>query len=799
MKPLKQVSFPKIVIFSLALLGLLTYANSLSNPFIWDDFDLVAHNTSITSWSDLPQIFSGNVVTNSSFYRPLQMVTYLFDHQIWGLNPKGFHFTSIVLHILVSLVLCWVLFLLTENKILSLLASGLFLVHPIHNEAVAYIAGRADPLSALFLLLAFVFYLKNEREETPLYFVSSVFSFILAILSKEYALILPFLILAYHFSFKRRVQWVLWSFLTVLAAVFIVLRLQGILGMVDMHLKTETTVMQRLPATFEAMLQYVRLLFFPYNLTMGYGQKIVAFTSVPVLAGLAVYIGLVATAFRVRARHALISFALFWYLVGLIPVMNIYPVNAYMAEHWLYIPSIGFFVLAAVFLEKLFQTKERRHMALLCVTLMAGVYIFLSVKQNELWSNPLRFYERIVRINPTFIKAYNNLGKMNAEGGNCPKAVAYFQKAIAVDPQFAKAYNNAAVCFAKMGQKDKAMDYYQKALKVEPKFVPTYNNLGVLFMEEKDFKRAQTYFDKAVKLDPKEPKTYYNLGVLAEMQGHFEEAVLHYKEALKVDPSYKEAKNNMAGALSKRSKKDKAISYYKKLIKDDPTNALYYNNLGVIYMKQGRLDEAIDEFAQALSKKKDYAEASYNIGTAFYKKKSLGQAMHHLQDALRADPEHFGATTNLGIVYAMQGKLKQAEQMFKRALYLNPSDIATYNNLGLVLAREGKYDEAILNYKTAVQKDPTYKESQNNMAIAYDKKGNLQAAKEHYEKAIALDPKFVNALNGLGVVYGKLGDYKAAAKLFQQALNIQPDYRDAIFNLRKVEMLLGAEKKSPKS
>ena len=790
MNPLKSISFPKLAILSLALLGLLIYANSVVNPFIWDDFELVTRNASVQSWSGFPQLFTGNVVTESSFYRPIQMVTYLFDHEIWGLNPKGFHFTSILIHIFVSLALCWVVFLLTKSKRVSFLTAILFLVHPIHNEAVAYISGRADPLCALFILLTFAFYLKNQHQKNITNIILTSLCFVLAILSKEYALILPLLILGYHFSFRKKIDGVVWGVLSVLAVGFALLRLQGIFGTVDMHTRTHTTLLERLPATFEAMIQYIRLLCAPHNLTMGYGQKVASFASPIVLAGLALYIGLMGTAFRIRKRSALLSFALVWYIIGLFPVMNLYPVNAYMAEHWLYVPSIGFFLILAVVLEKLYQQPSYQKVVMGCCVFIIGAFSFLTIQQNQVWHNPFNFYQRVVEINPKFIKAYNNLGKMNAEAGNCMEAITYFEKALEVEPNFVKAYNNAAVCYADLGQKDKAIDYYQKALNLEPEFVPTYNNLGVLFMENDNLQEARKYFDKALDLNPKEDKTYFNLGILAEMKNNYQEAIGYYTKALEINPSYREAQNNIGSALSRRSEKDKAIQYYLSLIDQDPENEVSYNNLGVLYMHQGRFDEAVDQFAKALSKKTDYAEAHYNIGTVFYRKNSLGQAMRHLQDALSSDSEHVGAMTNLGIVYAMQGKLEQSEQMFKQALYLNPDDVPIYNNLGLILARQGRIDEAIENYRTAINKNSEHKESHSNLALAYEQKNDLESAKEYYEEALKLDPKFVSALNGLGVIYGKLEDYPTAEKLFQQVLEIQPNHRDARVNLQRAQSFL---------
>ena len=787
----KNFSFPKIAVILLAGLGFIAYANSFANPFIWDDFELVTNNDVIQSFSHFPQLFTGNVVTESSFYRPLQMLSYMFDHEIWGMNANGFHFTSTIIHIGVSAALCWVFFLLTQNTFMALVAAALFVVHPVHTEAVTYISGRADPLAALFMLITFALYLKYEKEQRLVWLVYSGLSFVCAVLSKEYALILPVLLVVYHFTFQKKMQWRVWSVLAGVSILFVILRMTGVLGVVDMHTKTQTSIAQRLPGTFEAIVQYVRLIFVPTNLTMGYGQKMGSFTSPIVLIGLLLLIGLIGGVLYVRKKNALIAFGLLWFVVGLIPVMNIYPVNAYMAEHWLYVPSMGMIVIVAWAIERLWQSQ--RTLAYGCVVICIGALTFLTIQQNFTWRDPAAFYQRIVDMNPTFLKAYNNLGKIYAESNRCEEAIPVFQKAIAIQPRFIKAYNNAAVCLAQLGQKEEAIRYYQQALNMDSDFVPTYNNVGVLFMENKNFDQARQYFSKAIALDPNEQKTHFNLGVLAEMQENYEEAAQHYQKALAINPYYRQAHNNLAGVMSRRSQKDQAIAYYQQLIANDPDNEVAYNNLGVIYMHQGRLDEAVEQFGQALSKKRDYAEAHYNIGTVFYRKKSLGQAMRHLQDAIRIDPEHEGALTNLGIVYAMQNKFDLAEQMFQRALDFNADDVSIYNNIGLIQARQGRFDEAIANYQAAIAKNPTHKESHSNLALAYEKQGDLALAKEYYQKTIALDPRFVNALNGLGVIHARQEDYQTAAQFFQQVIDIQPTHRDANANLKRAQALLAQE------
>ena len=166
----------KIVpIILIIILGSVIYSNSLNGAFIWDDDTLVKENLYIRNWSNIGKFFAGNISTDKSpgfkFYRPFQMITYAIDYSLWKLNVKGYHLTNILLHISVALLLYWLVNILYGDRLFSLLTSIFFVTHPIHTEAIAYISGRSDPLSAFFMLLCFIFYVKILRRERMGFFI----------------------------------------------------------------------------------------------------------------------------------------------------------------------------------------------------------------------------------------------------------------------------------------------------------------------------------------------------------------------------------------------------------------------------------------------------------------------------------------------------------------------------------------------------------------------------------------------------------------------------------------------------
>jgi len=198
-------------VFLIIVLGSLVYTNAISGQFIWDDEHLVQNNTMIKSWKNVPAVFAEDIGAGGgkeyNFYRPVQMLTYMADYSLWKIDPKGYHLTNIILHILAALAVYYLIYLLLADDLIAFFAAAFFTAHPIQTEGVTYISGRADSLAALFSLGAFIFYIKNRSSNRLTGYVCILLSYTLALLSKESSLILPVLVLLYHLSFKEKIEW----------------------------------------------------------------------------------------------------------------------------------------------------------------------------------------------------------------------------------------------------------------------------------------------------------------------------------------------------------------------------------------------------------------------------------------------------------------------------------------------------------------------------------------------------------------------------------------------------------------
>ena len=545
------ISIALIIIF-----GFIVYGNSLNGKFIWDDDKLIKESAYLKNLSFIPNFFIKDIGAGagikSGSYRPLQMITYLIDYSLWKLNVLGYHLTNILLHILVALGIYWFVDTLFADKLLAFFTSALFVVHPIHTEAVSYLSGRADPLASLFMLLTFILYLKQLHSQKMKLYILMLFSYIFALLSRENTLILPLLLLLYHYIFEQKVKGKEFFSILIVTLIYIVMRLTLLKALIS-QLSYSTNLSQRLPGFFVAITNYIRLLLLPFGLHMEYGNPLFYLRDPKAVMGIAIFVLSLIYAARKRNRNRLISFSIFWFFITLLPASNLYPINAYMAEHWLYLPSIGFFLILSKGLSWLYQRKGFRTFSLVLVICLLTIYSYLTVRQNGYWKDPIVFYERTLKYAPESTNMLNNLGILYFDMGRKEQGIALFNKAIKIDPADAYAYINLGYAYQQIGKNKEAIILFEKALGLNPDNVTAYNHLGNAYSSINMHKEAIASYNKAIEIDPNFILAYYNLGILYSSINMHEEAITSYKKAIEIDPNFILARDKLNNLYSQNT------------------------------------------------------------------------------------------------------------------------------------------------------------------------------------------------------------------------------------------------------
>lgn len=577
------------------------YSNSFSGQFIWDDNYLIKENIKIRNWNNIIEIFTANIGAaageENNFYRPLQIISYLFDFQLYGLNPAGYHLTNIVLHILVSLCVLLYVRILFKDNLLSFLTASLFVVHPIHTEAVAYVSGRADSLSAMFIFLCLISYAKiYHSSKKNIWFVIMLLSCLLALLSKEISIILPLLILLYHYTFKKQIVFKWFLPLIGIISMFIVLRLFFIEILSN---TVETSFIQRLPGVFFALTKYIDLLIRPYDLHMEYGYKLFSFKDTFVVIGIILFIIFLVSIKKIRKKNQLLFFSLGWFILCLLPMSNIFPLNAFMAEHWLYLSSVGFFLIIAKMILFLYRHMKFHYLA-------GGVFVFiilfysvLTIKQNQYWKNPITFFTHTIKYAPKSARIYNALGNEYNKIVDIKKAITYFEKAIKIDLRYLPPYKNLSMHFLKIGNYEKASEIAKAAINVNSNDPELYNILGVIYLHSGQKEKSLDLFFKAVQKDEKYAHSYYNIGLMYKSSGDIDKAKKYFKKAIQHNHFFLDAINDL-GILYASQNKAKAKGLFMEIISKDPSFAKAYINLSVIYLKEGDHERSLKYYDKAV-------------------------------------------------------------------------------------------------------------------------------------------------------------------------------------------------------
>ena len=452
----KNISILQVAL--IIILGVLIYANCSNGGFIWDDHGLIKNNDYIKSWSNLPKIitadFGAGAGTHSNFYRPLQMIFHMAGYSLWGIKTTGYHLTSIFVHILAAIVFYFFLRNIFYDKTISFLASLLFLSFPVNTEAVCYISGLSDPLVLVFMLACLIFYIKSLSSKSIGLRILALLSFALALLSKENAVVLPLLILLYHYAFGKRLQiQKLMPFLAVLIG-YILLRL-AISNPLNHSILAPIGLWERIPVFFAGMTEYLRLLVLPLDLHMEYANQLFRFTDAKVLLGLILTLALIIFAFIKRRTDSGVFFGIGWFLITLLPVSNIYPISyAFIMEHYLYTPALGFFIILSGWCYRPLKSRVLTFSLRSFIIGLLIFYSFLTLKQSEYWKQPIAFYQRTLQYAAQSWRFYNELGIEYADTGNNLEAEAAYKKALAINPDAIGIYYNLENLYRKTGNQE---------------------------------------------------------------------------------------------------------------------------------------------------------------------------------------------------------------------------------------------------------------------------------------------------------------------------------------------------------
>ncbi len=554
------------------------YFNTLYNGFVYDDMLQVLQNPWIRDIKFLPDIFSKNVWgfqrAVSNYYRPLMHTIYMIDYHIFGLRPWGFHLVNVLFHAANSILVFFITSKLFKKSsplpdysgstfaAPPFIAALLFAVHPIHTEAVAWIGAVTDVSYAFFFLLSFYGYITSDTDIRKRNYILSVVSFSLALLCKEPAATLPVILAAYDFAFSRKGErfserakrYI--PYFIVLGGYFIV-RINTLGGFAPSKAHTELSTYQYVINVLPLFAQYIGKLLLPVNLnafiTLSPIASLMEVKGIIALAAAIAYIGFGIIAFR---RNRMVFFGLMLIAVPLLPVLYIPGLGeSPLAERYLYLPSVGFAFLEAMFFVWLREKMPGYGAAVIAGAIVLTVsYSVETIMRNPVWKDNLTLFADTVQKSPAGELPRGMLGIALLESGRVDEAVEQFQMIISkIDPNSENAYYNLGRALRKKGMTGEAAKAYEKAVSLKPDDIDAHYNVAVIYAESRQMDKALEHFRVVVQLQPNSAFYRNVLGIAYGEKGLYDEAIEQFKIAVQLAPTEPAYRRNLERASGLRN------------------------------------------------------------------------------------------------------------------------------------------------------------------------------------------------------------------------------------------------------
>ncbi|GMT18188.1 hypothetical protein PFISCL1PPCAC_9485, partial [Pristionchus fissidentatus] len=726
------------------------FANSLDGDFVYDDHQAIVANPDVisSSFSLLNDFWGGPINSKGSHksWRPLTTLSFRANYLLHGLQPLGFHIINVVLHTICTLLVMKLSERMIRGRVARLFSALLFAVHPIHCEAVAGIVGRADLMAAVCVLAGLLL-----KHTLPSICALTV----VGVACKETAIVLPVLVGVRSIIERRKAS----SMFPLLLLTFLLctgrLALQSfekpMFSPADNPIAHHPSSIVRTLSFLTLPVLHLWMLIYPKTLSFDWSMDAVPPVLTPIdhrfILSLTVY-GILATVARKALREAsnlsrddtyphrlLFSLCLLVLPHALLSSNLLTYVGFVLAERILYLPSVGFCLLAGLVVERARKNFPSHSSSLLFILpVILAPMASRTLTRNEDWRDELRLFQSAIHINPA--KALANMGHV----------------------------------LARRGRSAHAEDAYTRALRHRPTMAETHYNLGVLYSERGDPSAAVGYYQQAIRLRRSFGVAHLNLGIALKSLGRTTEAMAAFAACSRVDAAGSKAAVTQRIALA--------------------SCAL---NRGSMLAERGDHHQAIEAFEQALS----FAPPTFTslpsvwtmLGESYAAVGMDRQAESCYDSALLADPHHSPALITRAQLRMRQNRTRDAWELLERAVTVAPRSATVHFHLGVALIRAGEVGRARSELELAIG----YGE---RMTEAYLALATLERGERHNDRAEQVLRKLTNftrtstVLSTLAAQLHLNEKYSEAEQLYNEALALDPTDAIARENSEKLRRIL---------
>lgn len=803
------------------------YYNSCYCGFVFDDISAIKDNKDLRPHTPIKNVFLNDFwgmpmykEQSHKSYRPLCVLTFRWNYYVHQLEPMGYHLVNMLLHGLVSVMYLRMCSMFLQ-ELPSFVAALLFAVHPIHTEAVTGVVGRAETLSSLFFLGAFILYAKAAKQKNRVGWQPLILAMICvytAMLCKEQGITVNAICLMYEIFIVQKLKLLdLWQNLkSVLSgktisftwsknvAIRLGVLTVSTLGMLALRIlvmgaklpvftrfdnpaSVAPTPIRQLSYNYLVSLN-AWLLLFPCDLccdwTMGTVPLVSSFADSRNAATLAVYgtLGaLLYSAVTAGQRGTVIIMSLSFIIFPFLPASNVFfPVGFVVAERVLYMPSMGFCMLIAYGWFQLF-IKGYKKSAWFGIALLIFTHGTKTYLRNWEWETDYSIFMAGLRVNQHNAKLFNNVGHALEYQGRFHEALDFFNKAVSVQEDDIGAHINVGRTFNHLKMFKEAEEAYLRAKSLLPKAKP-----------------GESY---QARIAPNHLNVFLNLAnLIAKNETRLEEADLLYRQAISMRADYTQAYINRGDVLLKLNRTKEAQEVYERALFYDSNNPDIYYNLGVVFLEQGKASQALAYLDKALEFDPDHEQALLNSAILL---QELGRAelrkvaRERLHKLLQKDSTNERVYFNLGMLAMDDRDLSEAEHWFRRAIQVKQDFRSALFNLALLLADDHRPLEAAPFLNQLVRFHPNHVKGLILLGDIYiNNIKDLDAAENCYKRILELDPNNIQGTHNLCVVYVERGDLERAETCLKKAHELAPHEDYVIRHLTIVQARLASSQRA---
>lgn len=534
---IKLPNYTYILIALIILIIVLAYKSTLSHQFVWDDGYFA------TGWQEVrdisthwPTLLKGHVpMSYGQVYRPIRSLFYALSTSIWDMNPSGYHFQALAIHLINTVLIYLIANHLFRHQATSFITALLFGLHPLNTEAVSWITASFDTFGILFFFLSFYLYLIYRSQKKPKYLYLTLALTFIAFFSYELTFVLipliiiyDFIILKQKYSFKAFINQYQYFFLILLFYIFIRLTLLA-------------SISNQQPYLFNSPFQtflfipvilgnYLKILLIPVHqsinhtiypsitnfyhvdLLQQYQNPQLNLASSSYILPFILVIVLVLAIVKTIHRKPIISFLLSWIALSFLPVLQIIPQNSVFAERYAYIASFGFCALIAYGIY-LLASKIHYAAALFVLAVIASTYFFLTYQRNQTWSDTVTLWQTAAHQSSHSAYIYRNLGASYYITKNYPFAIHYYQLALSLNPSHTNAYKNLAILYNLQNNHIQSIQVLEELYELSPQDHQVINMMADSHHQIENYQESLELYQQSLTINPHQtyPQTQINL------------------------------------------------------------------------------------------------------------------------------------------------------------------------------------------------------------------------------------------------------------------------------------------------